>query len=157
MDHSLAGSSVYGIFQARKLEWVAMPSSRGSSLMQGLNLQSCGSCIAGSFFTAEPRGIHIVIMTLYKVLFFISIHNDLHKSSENQHYRFFKSRMFRTQVIISITKQLSSVPAQNLCQLCFCIKQQPEEPKINLEGGVEGGMTMEIREPSSCNHLLATY
>ena len=31
MDCSLPGSSVHGIFQARILEWVAMPSSRGSS------------------------------------------------------------------------------------------------------------------------------
>ena len=30
MDCSLSGSSVHGIFQARILEWVAMPSSRGS-------------------------------------------------------------------------------------------------------------------------------
>ena len=29
------GSSVHGILQARILEWVAMPSSRGSSLGQG--------------------------------------------------------------------------------------------------------------------------
>ena len=32
MDCSLPGSSAHGIFQARVLEWVAMPSSRGSSL-----------------------------------------------------------------------------------------------------------------------------
>ena len=31
MDSSPAGSSVPGILQARILEWVAMPSSRGSS------------------------------------------------------------------------------------------------------------------------------
>ena len=31
MDHSLLGSSVHGILQARILEWVAMPFSRGSS------------------------------------------------------------------------------------------------------------------------------
>ena len=31
MDHSLPGSSVHGILQARILEWVAMPFSRGSS------------------------------------------------------------------------------------------------------------------------------
>ena len=31
MDCNLTGSSVHGIFQARILEWVAMPSSRGSS------------------------------------------------------------------------------------------------------------------------------
>ena len=32
MDCSLPGSSVHGISQARILEWVAMPASRGSSL-----------------------------------------------------------------------------------------------------------------------------
>ena len=37
MDSSLPGSSVHGILQARILEWVAMPSSRGSSQTQGLN------------------------------------------------------------------------------------------------------------------------
>ena len=31
MDYSLPGSSVHGIFQARTLEWVAIPFSRGSS------------------------------------------------------------------------------------------------------------------------------
>ena len=31
MDCSLPGSSVHGILQAQILEWVAMPSSRGSS------------------------------------------------------------------------------------------------------------------------------
>src|SRR5574337_107860 len=31
MDHSPPGSSVHGILQARILEWVALPSSRGSS------------------------------------------------------------------------------------------------------------------------------
>ena len=32
MDCRSPGSSVHGILQARKLEWVAMPSSRRSSL-----------------------------------------------------------------------------------------------------------------------------
>ena len=31
MDCSLPGSSVHGILQARMLEWVAIPFSRGSS------------------------------------------------------------------------------------------------------------------------------
>ena len=31
MDHSPPGSSVHGILQAKILEWVAMPSSKGSS------------------------------------------------------------------------------------------------------------------------------
>ena len=31
LDYSLPGSSVHGILQARVLEWVAIPSSSGSS------------------------------------------------------------------------------------------------------------------------------
>ena len=31
MGYSLSGSSVHGILQARILEWLTMPSSRGSS------------------------------------------------------------------------------------------------------------------------------
>ena len=37
MDCSPPGSSVHGIFQARILEWVAMPSSRGSSPLKRWN------------------------------------------------------------------------------------------------------------------------
>ena len=37
MDCSLPGSSVHGIFQARVLKWVAISSSRGIFLAQGLN------------------------------------------------------------------------------------------------------------------------
>ena len=38
MECSPPGSSVHGILQARILEWVAIPFSRGSSPTQGLNL-----------------------------------------------------------------------------------------------------------------------
>ena len=38
-DCSPPGSSVHGIFQARLLEWVAMPSSRGSSRLRKSNVQ----------------------------------------------------------------------------------------------------------------------
>ena len=34
MDYNQPGSSVHGILQARILEWVAMPSSRGSSQLE---------------------------------------------------------------------------------------------------------------------------
>ena len=42
-----------GLLQARIREWVAMPSSRGSS---GPRDRICVSCTAGRFFTAEPPG-----------------------------------------------------------------------------------------------------
>ena len=43
MDCSLPGSSVDGIFQGRILEWVAMPSSRGSSQPRDQTSISCRS------------------------------------------------------------------------------------------------------------------
>ena len=47
MDFSPLGSSVHGILQARILEWVVIPSSRGSSPPRD---QTCVSCTAGRFF-----------------------------------------------------------------------------------------------------------
>ena len=48
MDCSPPGSSMHGILQARILEWVVMPSSRGSSQPRD---QTCVSYLAGGFFT----------------------------------------------------------------------------------------------------------
>ena len=45
VEGNLPGSSGYGILQARILEWVAMPFSRGSSLPRDRNQVSCISCI----------------------------------------------------------------------------------------------------------------
>ena len=61
MDRSLPGSSVHGILQARILEWVAIPFSRGSSQARD---QTQDSWVAGRFFTiwatreaqSEPKG-----------------------------------------------------------------------------------------------------
>ena len=50
MDCSPAGFSGHGILQARVLERVAVPSSRGSSQSRD---QTWVSCIAGRFFTTE--------------------------------------------------------------------------------------------------------
>ena len=47
-DYSPPGSSVHGILQARILEWVAIPFSRGSSQPRD---QTQVFCIAGRFFT----------------------------------------------------------------------------------------------------------
>ena len=47
MDYSLPDFSVHVIFQARILEWVAIPFSRGSSQLRD---QTQVSCIAGGFF-----------------------------------------------------------------------------------------------------------
>ena len=54
MDCSPPGSSVHGIFQARILEWVTMPSFRGYSWPRDRTHDSYISSLAGRFFTAEP-------------------------------------------------------------------------------------------------------
>ena len=51
MDYSPPGSSVHGIFQARILEWGAMPSSRGSSWPRNRTRISVSPALAGEFFT----------------------------------------------------------------------------------------------------------
>ena len=60
MDCILPGSSVHEIFQARKLEWVAISSSRGSSqpIIEPTSLVS--PALAGRFFTIaaeKPLGV----------------------------------------------------------------------------------------------------
>ena len=56
MDCSPPGSSVHGIFQARILEWIVMPSSRGSSQPRNRTSVSYVSCIgqAASLPLASP-------------------------------------------------------------------------------------------------------
>ena len=52
MDCSLLGSSVHGISQARILEWVAIPFSRGSSQPRDWTQVSC---IAADSLPSEPQ------------------------------------------------------------------------------------------------------
>ena len=56
MECSLPVSSVHGVFQARILEWVALPYSRGSFQPRDQTHVSCIYCIAGGFFTAGLLG-----------------------------------------------------------------------------------------------------
>ena len=56
MDCSLPGFSVHGILQARILEWLAMPSSRGSSWHRYQTHVSCVSYTASRFLTTELLG-----------------------------------------------------------------------------------------------------
>ena len=53
MDCSPPCSSVHGILQARILEWVPIPFSRGSSQLRDL---AWVSCIAGRIFTIRDTG-----------------------------------------------------------------------------------------------------
>ena len=56
MDYSPPGSSVHGDPPDKMLEWVAMPSFRGSPQPREQNWVSCNSCIESGSFTTEPLG-----------------------------------------------------------------------------------------------------
>ena len=56
MDCSQPGSSVHGTLQAKILEWVAIPSTRGSSWHRDRTCPSHVPCSTGRLFTAEPLG-----------------------------------------------------------------------------------------------------
>ena len=70
MDYSPPGFSVHGILQARIQEWIAMPSSRGSSRPRDQTCMSCIFCIAGRFFTSETLGKPTGIYTLAHLFLF---------------------------------------------------------------------------------------
>ena len=53
LDSSPPGSSVRGILQARMLEWIAMPSSRGSSQPRDQTHVSASPALAGVLFTTS--------------------------------------------------------------------------------------------------------
>ena len=59
-DCSLRVSSVHGMFQARKLEWVAVSYSKGSSQCKEWTCVSC-------FFTTVPPGKPLICLWLFKV------------------------------------------------------------------------------------------
>ena len=56
LDCSPPGSCVYGISQARILEWVAISSSRGSSRARDQTRVPVAPALAGGFFTTELSG-----------------------------------------------------------------------------------------------------
>ena len=62
---SLSGFSVHGVLQARILEWIAIPFSRGSSQLRD---RAMVSCITGRFFTIwTTENSHIISCRTYKV------------------------------------------------------------------------------------------
>ena len=61
MDGSLPGSSVHGILQARILEWVAIPFSRGSSQLRlNLGLSHCRQIFYHLSHQGSPRKLEWV-------------------------------------------------------------------------------------------------
>ena len=100
MDCSLLNSSVHGIFQARKLKWVAISYSRGSSWPKNRNCVSYISCILYHCATCESF-IHSSV--------YIYCINLLNECSS-----LFKRNNHKTWILMSGISKICSVSPQAL-------------------------------------------
>ena len=81
--------AVHGILQARILEWVAFPFSRGSPQRRD---RTQVSRVAGGFFTSwATREAHKVINTYPKALIVITIHSPVQVLSTLKPLRFLQT------------------------------------------------------------------
>ena len=113
MDSSPPGSSVHEISQARILDWVAISSSKGSSQTRDQTCVSCGSCIAGGFFTTSITWEALMSYVLLGIYFNKTI-SDLqiwwkpysysHEIGYNQKVTLLCSNIL--DIILSIMKEL---------------------------------------------------
>ena len=85
MDCSPPGSSVHGVLQARLLEWIVMPSSKGSSQPSDQTRVSYVSWISGGFFTTNAtwealgRFHNVLLSFIVSLISFIqgkTVHNQ---------------------------------------------------------------------------------
>ena len=116
--HNSPGFSVHGILQARILEWVAIPFSRGSSLPRnGTQV----SCTADRFFTTWATWeAHVLLrsnwhMALCKLKVY-STRFDLHTSWNGDHNKFSEHPLPHVDTELSKAKKesLFSMRTQNL-------------------------------------------
>ena len=69
MDYSPPGSSVHGILQARRLEWVAIPFSRGSSWPRDWSQVSCSARFYPVWATRDAAEIKMNSYRTYNLRF----------------------------------------------------------------------------------------
>ena len=78
MDCSPPGSSVYGVSQARILEWVAISSSRGSSRLRDQTHIYCISC------TADSSPLSILVVTWWNKSHALCMWNNIQMLTRKQ-------------------------------------------------------------------------
>ena len=90
MDHNPLGSSEHGVLQARILDWVAMPCSRGSSDPGIEPVSFMSPALVGGFFTSSATWealsyvcvcvcvcVCVYIYILFQVIFHYSLLQDI--------------------------------------------------------------------------------
>ena len=132
MDCSLPGSSVHGVLQARILEGVAMPSSRGSPQLRD---QTWVSCIAGWLFTVwTTSGARYVCM--------LSRFSHVWLKSQTGKHLWFKS----CKIIIFIMK-VETLVSQSCPILCDPMDYNPLGSSVH--GILQARILESVAIPSS--------
>ena len=118
MDCSLPRSSAHGILQAKILEWVAMPSSRGSYQPRD---RICVSCIVGRFlYSLSLQGSHI---NVYRDYTYIHTHWkwDVIFNCFNYIFTRYLFLILFLKVIFKICFACCKVDLQNSFSMCVCV------------------------------------
>ena len=94
MDYSWSGFSVYGILQARILEWIAIAFSRRSSQPRNRTCVSYISCINKQILyhmSHQGSPMEILMGSFYKTLYHCFISYNVIKHYNIKHYKTLKS------------------------------------------------------------------
>ena len=93
LDYSPPGSSVHEVFQARRLEWVAISFSRGSSRPRDRTWGLSSPALAGRFFTTNA--MNLALYAIYNIPYYIIF---TIKNIKILWKQFFKEQMLYIQV-----------------------------------------------------------
>ena len=151
VDWGLPGSSVHGILQARTLEWVAMPSSRGSSQPRDQTYFCYVSCIGSRVLTAS---------TTYSCLYILDI--NLLSDMTRKHFLLFHSFPFYSVAMMflfwsnpNLSIFFSCCPWVSEWDLpCICSKIIVVFFCWNKEKGLPSGPVVKILHFQCRNHRL---
>ena len=117
MDCSLSGSPVHGILQARILEWVAIPYSRGSAWPRDQTLLSYVSCISKkNFFFLFFIFLKFYFKTLHNCISFAKYQNEsatgIHLGSPETPLRSLVYCQYQQTLLLSLKKDPLSAPRE---------------------------------------------
>ena len=88
MNYGPPGSSVHGILQARTLEWLAMPSSRGSSQLRNQTHVSCiGRWVLSVQLSAVAQSCPTLCDPMNRSMSGLPVHQQLPEFTQTQVHR----------------------------------------------------------------------
>ena len=167
MHCSLPGSSIQIILQARILEWIAIPLSRGSPWPSD---QTQVSCIAGRFFT-----VWVTRETQYKTIEYLRVKNtdrwpsphpcintnnnkhcnlcNYHLSSVCNPIRYKLSSLVFFFVIINVAQSVKNLPAVQETQVRSLMWEDPPEKEMAIHSSILAWKISWTEEPGGLQSM----